>query len=203
VPLALLASIPGAFVTTDVELEPLHGALDAAVGAALDALEADRAREGEALRRDLIERATRIEAIVASLSERLPAAMQDHRARVRARIEQLTSGIALDEARLVGELAMAAQRADVTEELVRLGAHRDVLVSTLAAGAPANFVGDPADVAARTKTGEGRRLEFVLQEMLREATTMGSKSTDAVISCLVVELKAELERVREQVQNVE
>jgi uncharacterized protein (TIGR00255 family) len=112
------------------------------------------------------------------------------RERLRRRTAQLESETGIvDQARLHQEIVLAADRLDVTEEIVRLRSHLDQFRKLVESGAPGNPI--------------GRRLEFLLQELGREANTIGSKASDAPVAHLIVELKNELERLREQVQNVE
>ena len=160
------------------------------VDAALTALEAMRLAEGEALEADLSGRLDRVIELVVSFERRSGQVMEAARERLRKRIEQIRQDVgSVDEARLHQEIVIAADRLDITEELVRLRSHVDQFRSILAEA----DVGNPV----------GRRLDFLLQEMGREANTVGSKANDAPLAHDVVELKTELERVREQVQNVE
>jgi len=187
-----LLGLPGVARVVDRELaeEAVRAPLAAAVGAALDALEAMRAAEGAALDRELRGRLARIQALVEGVEARSAEVQRGVRERLRKRAEQLRDEVGgLDEGRLHQEVVWAADRLDVTEEVVRLRSHASQFLGVLdAAGAQ-----QPA----------GRRLEFLLQEMAREANTIGSKGSDAPIAHQVVDLKAELERLREQVQNVE
>lgn len=189
---ATLLALPG--VARVVEREPgedaLRVALRQALGAALEALVALRAGEGEALDRELRGRLERLEALVRGIEARAGDVQRVVRDRLRKRAEQLREETGLlDEARLHQELVWAADRLDVTEECVRLHSHVAQFRALLAAAGPR----EPA----------GRRLDFLLQEMGREANTIGSKGADAPIAHQVVDLKTELERIREQVQNVE
>jgi uncharacterized protein (TIGR00255 family) len=169
-----------------VDVEAARVALRVALGEALDGLVAMRAREGEALARDLDARAQAVLSLVSRVEELVPRTVEHHRARLAERVEELTRGIALDPARLAQEVALFADRTDVTEETTRLRSHVDHVRALLALREPA-----------------GRKLDFLVQEMHREANTIGSKSQSAEIAALVVSLKTEIERVREQVQNVE
>jgi uncharacterized protein (TIGR00255 family) len=188
---ALLA-LPGVarFVEPKLSPEALHAALARAVDEALDAVVAMREAEGAALADEIEGRLQRVLALAESLEARSGLVQQAVRERLRKRAGQLKSetGV-LDEARLHQEIVLAADRLDVTEEIVRLRSHVDQFRHILAAGADGEAV--------------GRRLDFLLQEMAREANTIGSKGTDAPVSHDVVELKTELERIREQVQNLE
>jgi len=187
-----LLALPGVARVVERELgeEAARGALRAALGAALDSLVAMREAEGAALDRDLRGRLERLEALAREIEGRAGEVQRAVRDRLRKRAEQLREETGLlDEARLHQELVWAADRLDVSEECVRLHSHVGQFRALLdAAGAR-----EPA----------GRRLDFLLQEMGREANTIGSKSADAPVAHRVVELKTELERIREQVQNVE
>jgi uncharacterized protein (TIGR00255 family) len=169
-----------------LDADSARAALRAALAAALDALVAMRAREGEALGRDLAARLDAVEALVARAAALVPQAVEHHRARLAERVEELTRGIALDPARLAQEVALFADRTDVTEEVTRLRSHLAQARALLGGAEPA-----------------GRKLDFLVQEMHREVNTIGSKSQSAEIAAIVVSAKAEIERLREQVQNVE
>jgi uncharacterized protein (TIGR00255 family) len=187
-----LLALPGVarLVEPDFSGDALHRAAFAALDAALDELGAMRAAEGEVLARDLTARVDRVAELADALEERSGLVQESARERLRKRARQLESETGmLDEARLHQEIVIAADRLDITEEIVRLRSHLDQFRKLLQAGAPGNPV--------------GRRLEFLLQELGREANTIGSKSSDAPIAHAVVELKTEFERLREQVQNVE
>ncbi len=169
-----------------VDLDLAGEALRRGLSAALGQLLAMRAREGEALARDLSTRLAGLEGMVARIRELAPQAVEVYRARLSERIAELTRGIALEPARLAQEVAVFADRTDVAEEITRLGSHANQVRALLGVSEPA-----------------GRKLDFLVQEMHREANTIGSKSQSAEIAGLVVSLKAEIERMREQVQNVE
>jgi len=186
-----LADVIGAEGVLSVEhrspdLEAAEQALRAALDEALDRLVAMREREGRALRDDLAARLETIRGHVARVAEEAPAAVRQHQERIAQRVEELTGGIPLDPQRLAQEVALLAERSDVAEEITRMESHTAQFARLLEADEPA-----------------GRRMDFLVQEMLREVNTIGSKSQWAPIAALVVELKAEIERIREQVQNVE
>ena len=188
---ALLA-LPGVarFDESEIDAELLRDALFGATDAALDQLDSMRCSEGEALERDLRARLGHVGELTHSLEERAGEVQIAVRARLRKRAEQLEQETGLlDSARLHQEVVLAADRLDVTEEIVRLRSHVEQFQRFLA-GADA---GEPV----------GRRLDFLLQEFGREANTIGSKGSDAPIAHEIIELKAEIERMREQVQNVE
>ncbi|BDG06060.1 YicC/YloC family endoribonuclease [Anaeromyxobacter oryzae] len=169
-----------------VDVEAAGAAVRAALAGALDAIVAMRAREGEALARDLSGRLDGIEAAVARVAELSPQIVEQQRKRLSERIAELTGGVQLDPARLVQEVALYADRTDVAEEITRLRSHVAQVRALLGGSEPA-----------------GRKLDFLVQEMHREVNTIGSKSQSAELASIVVGLKAEIERMREQVQNVE
>jgi len=156
--------------------------------AALDRLDAARLDEGRRLAEVLEQR---LEAILAALDRirtRAPERLLMQRDRLRAAVRELTDGVAIDEQRLAQEIALLADRMDIAEEQDRFRSHIAAFHETL--GAPG---GEPV----------GKRLGFLLQEMLREANTTGSKAADAIILQDVIGIKEELERIREQVENLE
>ena len=169
---------------TDLALA--EGALEKALAEALDGLVAARVREGKALEADLSARLERVATLSSEVAELAPRTVETYRARLQERMADLLEGAPVDEARLVQEVALFAERTDVAEEATRLQAHLEAFRGFLAASEPA-----------------GRRMDFLVQEMHREVNTTGSKSQSLEVSSRVVELKAELERIREQVQNVE
>jgi uncharacterized protein (TIGR00255 family) len=185
-----LLALPGVARLAEPEVpEPAFAAeLTAASERAADELSAMRRAEGEVLARDLRARVARVEQLALRVEERAGGVQTAARDKLRKRAEQLAAETGLaDPARLAQELVWAADRLDVTEELVRLRSHGEQFRAALEGAAG----------------GVGRRLEFLLQEMAREANTIGSKGADAPVAHLVVDLKTELERMREQVLNVE
>jgi uncharacterized protein (TIGR00255 family) len=188
VPIESVLRAPGLFAAAStVDAEEVRAALLVATERALHDLTAMRAREGAALARDFAERIALLRGHAAWVAERGPEIVDRHRQRLEQRLEKLLSGkeVALEPARLAQEVAIFADRADVAEELTRLGSHLDQFTHMLAEAEPV-----------------GRKLDFLVQELGREVNTIGSKANDAAIAQRVVEMKAELERVREQVQNV-
>ncbi len=163
-------------------------ALLAIVESALDALMRMREDEGARMARFLRDRITVVEAALARISARAPARVVAQRDRLRAAVRDLAEGVTLDDQRMAQEIALLADRLDVSEELDRFGSH------------VAAFRGALGDTAG---DGVGKRLGFLLQEMLREANTTGSKANDARMLHEVVMVKEELERIREQVENLE
>ena len=169
-----------------VDLDAASEAVRRGLAAALDALVAMRASEGEALARDLSARLDLVEGLTARVAALAPQSVEQYRSRLTERIAELARGVAVDPARLAQEVALFADRTDVAEEVTRLGSHVAQVRALLGRAEPA-----------------GRKLDFLVQEMHREVNTIGSKSQSAEISSHVVALKAEVERMREQVQNVE
>ena len=167
----------------ETELQPQ---LLAAVEAAVAALDAMRTREGEALARDLRGRRQQVAEWAASVGGRTAQVVGEYRQKLKTRLDQLLDGAEMDEGRLAQEVALLADRCDITEELVRLSSHFSQFDEALSSDEPV-----------------GRKLDFLMQEMNREINTVGSKSNDAGITNLVIQIKAEMEMMREQVQNVE
>ena len=182
------AALPGLFVWGDEGRDPEFylGLLKQVVSKATDDLIRMKETEGAALRKDLDERVDSVRRRVASIRERAPLKVRETAEKFRERIRQLLDGGELPEERLAQEVAILSDRLDSTEECVRLLAHCDHFVKVL---------GEEAT--------PGRKLNFLLQEMNREINTIGSKSADVAIVEQVVEVKEEIERIREQVQNIE
>jgi uncharacterized protein (TIGR00255 family) len=162
--------------------------LVAIVVAAAEALTTMRAAEGARLAEVLRARVGVMESAYARIADRAPARLVEQRDRLRTAVRELAEGVAVDEGRLAQEVAILADRLDVSEEIDRFGAHVAAFRALL------------DDTGAEPV---GKRLGFLLQEMLREANTTGSKANDAAMLAEVVTVKEELERVREQVENVE
>lgn len=185
VPLSVLAGVPDLFVhATAHDPSASRAALRECVDRALDDLDRMRLAEGAHLRVDLQKRVELVAEVVRGLTERADAMAERHRVRARERLARILSGTLLDGGRLEHELALALDHGDVTEELTRLAAHLDQLRGLIASDEPV-----------------GRKLDFLLQEVAREVNTLGSKASEAALA--VVELKTEIERLREQAQNIE
>jgi uncharacterized protein (TIGR00255 family) len=182
--------LPDVFAgTTREELQPEAGPeLVQIVERAADALLEMRGDEGARLVTFLEERLAVIEGALDRIAVRAPARVTEQRDRLRAAVLELTDGVAVDESRLAQEIALLADRLDVAEELSRFRAHIAAFRGALKSAQP---------------DGVGKRLGFLLQEMLREANTTGSKGNDAAIVADVLQVKEELERIREQVENLE
>lgn len=185
--LALVWASPGVVeAPRAASAEVLDAAVDAAVRAALEDLEGMRRREGALLAAELARLLEAFSGALAAIRTELPRTQDERASRMRARLAEITGATGVDAARVAQEIAILLERADVTEELARLDAHLVQLRAALGVAEPV-----------------GRRLEFLIQEVQRETNTLGAKCSSAVVSHLVVEAKAALERLREQVQNVE
>jgi len=186
--LGMLAGLKDAFIAKEAEVD-LDGAwkgMEAVLEEALSALTEMRKKEGEIILRDMVMRLDLIKRCLDVIEGRAPKVVEEYHRKLTERVKELTGGIEIDAARLSQEVAIMADRMDITEEVVRFRSHLNQLDEMLA--------GDEA---------AGRKIDFLLQEVNREVNTMGSKGNDAEISCRVVEIKSELSRMREQVQNIE
>ncbi len=161
--------------------------VEAAFAAAIEVLQRSRAREGRHLAADLGRRLRRLDAHREALGRRARGAAPRWATRLRARLAEIARGVEVDPARLAQEVAFLASRCDVTEEIVRLESHVAEARKLIEAD------GDPA----------GRKLDFLVQEMHREANTINSKSEDLQVSRHALAIKAEIEKIREQAQNIE
>ena len=170
----------------DVPLDEFMAALAVILEEALDRLLEMRGAEGEAIAVDFLARLGNMERVVGEIDQRRETVPEETRSRLEARIQALADGVDLDPGRLAQEVAYLADKGDITEEIVRLGSHFGQFRELVGAEGPV-----------------GRRLEFLLQEMNREVNTIGSKSGTVDITNRVLDLKTELEKLREQVLNVE
>ena len=170
----------------EVQLETAETALRQALDHALAALVKMRTAEGAALAADLSGRLEGLQASCRVVASHAPRSVADYRARLLRRVAELTEGVEVDPQRVAQEVALFAERTDVAEEMARLDSHLSQFRALVASSEPS-----------------GRKMDFLVQEMHREVNTTGAKSQSLEISSKVVELKAELERLREQVQNVE
>ncbi len=156
------------------------------VETALASLMEMRTEEGKNLQTDLESQIQAIHQRAAQIKERQPAVIEEYRKRLNDKISNLTEGAELDEARLAQETALLADRSDVTEEIIRLESHLEQFRGLFRADEPI-----------------GRKMEFITQEINREVNTIGSKSVDLKVSQHVIEIKSLLEKIREQLQNIE
>ena len=188
--LSVVAALRLPDVADVVEAEEDRDAVVALLNDALDAaceeLIGMRKVEGERLCADLLARLDSVLAIRAAIAERAPFVVEDYRARLNERIAAILAGTEVDTARLATEVALFADKANIDEELVRLLSH--------VAG---------ARELLENGSAVGRKMDFIVQEMNREFNTIGSKANDKAITALVIEGKAEIEKIREQVQNLE
>jgi uncharacterized protein (TIGR00255 family) len=185
--LAVMSSFRDVFVSQDDDdLEAVWKKLEVLLEEAVAMLMVMRAKEGETLVRDLRSRIKVVEQTVQIIQNRVPQVLKAYQKRLTERIKELVGDMEIDAARLMQEVAIMAEKSDITEEIVRFRSHIAQFVEMLQ--------GDEA---------VGRKIDFLIQEMGREVNTIGSKSNDAEISMGVIEIKSELARIREQVQNLE
>ena len=183
-----LARLPDIFVVEKQEADEQKLTADilSVVDEAAAKFDAMRSAEGDALEADLRGRAATILSLVEQVEARSPETLAEYRARLTAKMEEVLGNTAIDEARILQEAAIYADRIAVDEETVRLRSHLSQLDAMLTSGGAI-----------------GRKLDFLLQELNREANTIGSKGNDLQQARTVVEIKAELEKIREQTQNIE
>jgi uncharacterized protein (TIGR00255 family) len=175
---------PGVLQEQQLDLAPVQKEAMALLERTLDSLVAAREREGVRLAGLIRERCDRLLVCVAGVRERMPQVLQEVRKRILDRLDEVR--VELDPSRLEQELALLAQRLDVDEEMDRLESHVQEVRSVVASSKPV-----------------GRRLDFLMQELNREANTLGSKSSDVEVTRLAVDMKVLIEQMREQVQNIE
>ena len=187
VPLSDYARLPDVLTVQEKEedQQAVRELFERALAGALDALIDMREQEGARMRADILEKIANIAAIREKVSERAPLVVAEYRDKLHQRIAALTEG-EIDEARLITEVAIFADRAAIDEELVRLLSHIAAIRETVELAEPV-----------------GRKLDFLVQELNREVNTIGSKASDTMIAQAVVSAKGEIEKLREQVQNVE
>lgn len=184
----LLAKFPDVFKVDKVpeDLEELTADIHAVTEEALRDFDAMRSREGEKLEADLLGRLVTLENFTHQVEQRSPQTVADYRAQLTAKLQEVLADRQLDESRVLTEAAIFADKVAVDEETVRLHSHIAQFREMLAGGSPI-----------------GRKLDFLIQEMNRETNTIGSKCNNLEISTIVVNMKAEIEKIREQVQNIE
>lgn len=190
-PLSVLAAVPDLFVPpAGPELAEVRDAVRRAIEGAIVAMDAMCRAEGDALLADLTSRCEALRRLLEEVGTHGTTSRDAAQRRLQERLERLLSSteIAIDHGRLELEVALLVEKSDFSEEVTRLRSHLEQVERVLSGG---------------TNEPVGRRLDFLLQEMVREANTLGAKAQDAAISQLVVGMKVELERLREQVQNVE
>ena len=185
--LSLIPRLPDALIVTEApeDEEALRRLLADTLGQALDALNAMRRREGAAMRQDMLDKLDEIEEMTGRIEERYPETVTEYQKKLKQRVEELL-GSEMDEARLAQEVAIMADRAAVAEETVRLRSH----------------IRQAREICDKDEP-VGRSLDFIVQEMNREVNTVSSKSQDIPITQTVLSLKSAIEKLREQLQNVE
>ena len=186
--LSVAARLPDVMVVAEAEedQDALKALVEEALTEALSQMRDMRAKEGEALRADIASRVDRLEDMTVRIEARYPDTVTEYRQKLEARVQELLGGATVDEQRLLQEVALMADKSAIAEETVRLHSHFQQIRGFLTQTEPA-----------------GRKLDFIVQELNREVNTISSKSQDVPITNLVVEAKAEIEKIREQVQNVE
>ncbi len=187
IPIDALLNLKDIIKTEPLTLDTSHESMimETVEQAVSDLIEMRR-EEGKNLQADLAERLQGIRQLAASIQERQPAVLEEYRNRLREKIKTITEGIELDETRLAQETALLADRCDISEEITRLGSHLEQFNDLFQKDEPL-----------------GRKLEFITQEINRETNTIGSKSVDYQVSQQVIEIKSLLEKIREQIQNIE
>ena len=185
---SILSRMPEVFTVEkpEVDEEALKNDLLSVVAKALDSYNAMREVEGKALDADLRKRGNTILELVSQVEAGNAQTVIDYRTRLENKLKEVLANTAIDESRILTEAAIFADKVAVDEETVRLRSHLEQMNNMLAAGGAV-----------------GRKLDFLLQEMNREANTIGSKCTDVRLARIVVDIKAELEKIREQTQNIE
>jgi uncharacterized protein (TIGR00255 family) len=186
--LSLLASYPDVMLLSkqSEDLDAVWPTMKQALGVAVSTCDTMRSQEGDAMAKDLHGRLSSFAELVQNIGDSIPELLERREQTLNERLQKLLDKVQLDPGRLAQEVAILADKTDVTEEMVRLDSHINQFRSFL-----------EADEAT------GRKLDFLLQEFLREVNTMASKINDAAIAHIAVDLKAELEKMREQVQNIE
>lgn len=183
-----LASLPGVFAleSPEEDQESIGELLRTAANAALDSLIAMRAIEGKALLKDLLTRLTLVSDAVGEIRALAETVVAEQKQRLEQRIALLLGEIEVDQYKLANEMAFFADKVDINEEITRLASHIEQFKNSLQSTEPV-----------------GRKLDFILQEMIREINTIGSKSNSLFINKLVIDSKNEMERIKEQIQNIE
>ena len=186
--LAMMTGFRDVFVPSESFQDPavLWESLSTLLDEAMRTLADMRAREGESLQRDLTARLSLIACVLETIAGRAPQVVYEYQKRLGDRIRELTGDMEIDESRLLQEVAILAEKSDITEEIVRFRSHMEQFTDLMTIG-----------------EGAGRKIDFLIQEMGREVNTIGAKSGDTEISRHVIEIKSELARLREQGQNIE
>lgn len=186
--LSLISQIPDVITVEKVEADDdmmLH-ILEPALNSAIDGFLQMREREGIALKKDILLKLDKIEALVENIKIRAPQILEDYKSKLKSKLEEILESKDIDESRIITEVTIFADKCATDEEVTRLESHINQIKIILEENEPI-----------------GRKLDFIIQEMNREANTIGSKSNDIETTKYMVELKSEIEKIREQIQNVE
>ena len=170
----------------DVDIDEARPGFHEVLKLALDSYDEMRLKEGDAIKEDFLKRLDLLDRYINEVDKRAPDVVEDYRMRLNEKINRILNEVEVDEGRLAQEVAFFAGRSDITEEVVRVKSHLKQFREYLS-----------------LEDALGKRLDFLIQEINREVNTLGSKASDITISKLAVEMKAELEKLREQIQNVE
>lgn len=186
--LDILTNFKDIITVTEVEEETkgIEKEVERLLVRAMHSLESMRIEEGQSIAKDLLERIKKICKVIDRIEKKSPLVVKEYRKRLLERVSEFTQGIEIDNNRLLQEVAIYADRSDISEEVVRLKSHLNQMDKMIE--------GDKA---------VGRGLDFLVQEINREINTIGSKANDSTISLYVVSVKSEIEKLREQVQNIE
>lgn len=189
VPLALVSKSPDVIVVekNEEDLEKVYSILNASLTEALNMFVTMREVEGQKLSEDILTRCDFILSMMSTIEERSSCVVTEYREKITQRIKEFLGDVELDEGKLINEVAFFSDKCSITEEIVRLKSHILQLKDTL------ENSGDSV----------GRKLDFLIQEMNRETNTIGSKANDLLITKTVVDIKSEIEKIREQIQNIE
>ena len=170
----------------DVDAEAITAGIVAVAEEALKDFDAMRLREGEKLREDVLSKLGAIDSLVSIVEQESPKTLEDYRVRLESKMAEVLGSAGIDENRILAEAAIFADRIAVDEETVRLRSHMSQLKTMICGDSPT-----------------GRKIDFLIQEFNREANTIGSKCQNSNIAHVVVDLKSEIEKIREQIQNIE
>lgn len=186
--LDMIAGLKNAIVPSEIEVDlaAIREGVERTLDNSIDALIETRREEGKVIYKDFLVRLGLIKDYLNSVKSRAPLFIIEYRKRLSTRVKELTEGVEIDESRLCQEVAIMSEKSDITEEIVRFESHIGQFYEML-----------------DSSGAVGRKIDFLLQEMNREVNTIGSKSSDVEISRMVIEIKDELSKLREQAQNVE
>lgn len=185
--ISVIAAFPEVLAVEETSPEDCDRILFPALEQATDMLNEMRRREGENLRQDFLQRISALESMVAEVSAMAPEIVEAQRQRLKKSVAELLTEGEMDESRILQEIAIYADKVNYTEEVVRLGSHFQQF----------------RQMVEESEAPVGRKLDFLIQEMNREVNTIGSKANNVAAARIVVDMKGEIEKLREQVQNIE